>query len=667
MRIRLLSHRSPLRRFCLGLGLGFLASVAVALATSQGYFSGYQGLALDLFFWARGRTRAPEIVLVGIDDAAFQGLNERQPLPRDYLAALVRGLRKSGARLICMDVDLRRPTNPADDRVLATAILGEPPDASGPVIVARTLTAVSSALGGDVVFRPSRLYDAALETASGFAEVPRDEDGYFRRIPLAVPLEDGQFLPSLALAMLARLGGSPSESVGRALTGPEPIVLVLPEWDEPRGKPAGVSPLRFFRDDDWKINFIGPAGSFLTVPSDAVYRLDIAESPVAQDNPFRDRIVLVGATFTESRDSYPTPRGVMTGVEIHANIMHSLLSRTQIRPIAWGTSLLLQFVLCLGLSALFAVVRPNRALIIAVVAAGFAVLAFHTGCFGQEVTWFDILTPILVIRLSGGLYDGVERRRIRRSFHQYVGQEVAERIYRDDRSLQGQRRTVTVMFTDLRDFTTLSESLAADQMAQQLNEYFPMMVEAVVQHRGIVNDFIGDAVMAVYGAPVAHPDHALDAVRTGLQMQAGLDALNVVWKARGLPTLRMGIGIHTGAVFAGKIGSAQRTKYTVVGDVVNVAARVEGLNKELQTTLLITGETYAIVQDRVQVKDCGPLKVKGRRQAVAVYEVLGLVNPVDTPRRRARWAGDGGPFWRSWPPWRRRTVLPPKPESPSGS
>jgi adenylate cyclase len=637
--------RAPHRRFLLGLALGLLASAAAALAASLGYFSGYRGLALDLFLWAQGRARAPEIVLVGIDDTAFHRLNERQPLPRDYLAALIRGLRKSGARRIGMDVDLRRPTHPAEDRALAEAILGQPGDPAGQVVVARTLSLVSAPDGSH--FRPSRLFDPALERRSGFAEVPRDEDGYFRRIPLAVPLEDGQALPSLALALLAHLGEQTPEALARALAGPEPIALPLPAWDEARGMSGLTSPLRFFRDDDWKINFIGPSGSFLTVPSDAVFPLGDAESPVAQDNPFRDRIVLIGATFVESRDAYPTPRGLMHGVEIHANILHSLLSRTQIQPVALQASLLLQVALCLALSLLFAVMRPNRALAVAVAGAGFAALLFHARSGAPGAYWLDLLTPILAIRASSGLHDWMERRRIRHSFHQYVGREVAERVYHDDRSLQGQRRTVSVMFTDLRDFTTLSETMPADHVAQQLNEYFPMMVEAVLRHQGVVNDFIGDAVMAIYGAPLDDPEHALNAVRTGLRMQAGLVGLNADWQARGLPTLRMGIGIHTGSVFAGNVGSAVRMKYTVVGDVVNVAARVEGLNKELQTTLLITGDTYTAVRKRVQVRERGAMKVKGRQQPVTVYEVLAIAESPAGETRRSRWLRDGVRFWRS--------------------
>ena len=666
MRIRLPELRSRQRRFLLGLTLGFLASAGVAAATSLGYFSGYQGKALDLYFWAQGRARAPEIAIVAIDDTAFHRLNERQPIPRDYLAGLIRGLRKSGARLIGLDVDLRPPTIPADDRALVATIRGTPGEPAVPVVVARTLTAVP-APGRDVRFRPRQLYDAMLEADSGFAEVPKDEDGFFRRIPLVVPLPDGQFFPSLSLALLARLGGQDVAALAQRLGGPEPIELSLPAWDEPRSRLAERSPLRFFRDDDWKINFIGGSGSFLTIGSDAVFQLGVSDQEVARDNPLRDRIVLIGATFAEGRDSYPTPHGIMAGVEIHANILHTLLTRRQIQPVAWGTSLILQFVLCLVLSALFAVVRPNRALLISLAGAALVTVALSAWATTPGAYWFDFLTPILAIRASSSLHDALERRRIRESFHQYIGREVADRIYRDDPTLAGQRRTVSIMFTDLRDFTTMSEAMTAEQVAWQLNEYFPMMVEAVREHRGIVNDFIGDAVMAVYGAPTDNPEHALDAVRTARKMQAGLAALNAEWQARGLPTLKMGIGIHTGTVFAGNVGSPKRKKYTVVGDAVNVAARVEGLNKELHTTLLITGNTYAAVKDRVEVRDCGEVNVKGRQQAVQVYEVLGFTEAAAILQRRGPWVRDGGSSWWPWPFPRRRASSPPKAETPSPS
>ncbi|MBP1778848.1 MAG: putative Histidine kinase, partial [candidate division NC10 bacterium] len=392
MRHSLTALRARHRRFLLGLTIGFLASLGAATAMSLGYFFDFQAKALGAYFWWRGQARAPEIVLVTVDDAAFQRLNERQPLPRRYLAAVVRGLRKSGARLIVLDIDLRRPTAPADDRALAAAIRGIPSDPAGPVVVARTLTA-KRAQDGETRYRLTPLYDAALETASGFAEVAKDDDGFFRRVPLVVPLENGGVAGSLALVALARLGGLDRETVARQLAGPEPIELLLPTWNEARAEMLAASPLRFSRDDDWKINFIGPAGSFLTIGSDAVYALGVSKEPAAQDNPFRDRIAIVGASFAESRDAFPTPRGVMYGVEIHANILHTLLSRTQIQPFAWGPSLMLQFFLCIVISWLFAVTGPNRALGISFVIAVLILVGVNFWGAGRGAYWYDFLTP----------------------------------------------------------------------------------------------------------------------------------------------------------------------------------------------------------------------------------------------------------------------------------
>ena len=623
MRLSLTALRARHRRFLLGLAVGFVASLGAATAMSRGYFFDNQAKALDVFFWLRGQTRAPEIVLVAIDDTAFQRMNERQPLSRSYLAAVIRGLRKSGARMIVMDIDLRRSTVPAEDRALAAAIRGAAGNPAGPVVVARTLRSRRTQ-DGEIRYRLASLYDATLEPTSGFAEVPRDDDGLFRRIPLTVPLENGGVAGSLALVALARLGGVGPEPLARQLAGPEPVELLLPAWDEARGEPRELSPLRFFREDDWKINFVGPSGSFLTIGSEAVYPLGVSNQPAAHDNPFRDRIVLIGASFTESRDAFPTPRGLMYGLEIHANILHTLLSRSQIQPIAWGPSLLLQFVLCVAIAGLFAITGANKALVISMVVAGLILFGVNFLGLARGPFWYDFLTPILAIRVGSQWHDVLERRRIRQSFHQHVGQEVADRIYRDDPSLSGECRMATIMFVNLHDFAALAEALPLDALSHRLNEYFTLIAQTVEQHRGTVIDFIGDVAMAIYGAPADNEAHALDAVRTALQLRDELAGLNTQWAVQGLPTSRVGFGIHTGTVFAGSVGSEKRKKYTVVGDAVNVASLVEGLNEELQTTLLVTIDTFASVQGRVNAVDRGEMKLNGRQQAVNVYEVLSL-------------------------------------------
>jgi class 3 adenylate cyclase len=623
MQLSLSALRARHRRFLIGLVVGFVASLGAAFAMSRGYFFDNQAKALDVFFWLRGQTRAPEIVLVAIDDAAFQRMNERQPLSRAYLAAVVRGLRKSGARLIVMDIDLRRPTVPAEDRALVAAIRGAPGDLAGQAVVARTLRSKRTQ-DGESRYRLASLYDATLEAASGFAEVPRDDDGFFRRIPLTVPLENGGVAGSLTLVALARLGRLGPEALARQLAGPEPIELSLPAWDEARGEPREAAPLRFFRDDDWKINFIGPAGSFLTIGSEAVYPLGVSSQPAAHDNPFRDRIVLIGASFTESRDAFPTPRGLMYGLEIHANILHTLLSRTQLQPIAWGPSLLLQFVLCVAIAWLFAITGANKALVISMAIAGLILFGVNFLGFARGAFWYDFLTPILAIRVGSQWHDVMERRRIRQSFHQHVGQAVADRIYRDDPSLSGECRTATIMFANLHDFAALAETLRPDDLSRHLNEYFSLVAQTVEQHRGLLVDFIGDVAMALYGAPADNEAHALDAVRTALQLRRELAGLNAQWEAQGLPTSRAGFGIHTGIVFAGSVGSLTRKKYTVVGDAVNVAGLVECLNEQLQTALLVTRDTYAAVRGQVNAVDRGEMQLDGRQQAVNVYEVLSL-------------------------------------------
>jgi adenylate cyclase len=236
--------------------------------------------------------------------------------------------------------------------------------------------------------------------------------------------------------------------------------------------------------------------------------------------------------------------------------------------------------------------------------------------------WIDFVLPVGATALMGVGADALARRRVRDSFARYLSRDVLARVLADAPSLRGEHRTVSILFSDLRGFTTLSEQMEPERIAAHLNEYFGAMTAAIFAHRGMINDFVGDAVMAVFGAPMDDAEHGWNAVQSAVAMDRALEALNRRWEAAGLPPLRMGIGIHTGAVFAGNVGGRDRIKYTVIGDPVNVASRVEGLNKDLGTTILITEETLAEIGDRMRVRDCGPVAVKGRVEKVRVFEVL---------------------------------------------
>jgi adenylate cyclase len=192
-------------------------------------------------------------------------------------------------------------------------------------------------------------------------------------------------------------------------------------------------------------------------------------------------------------------------------------------------------------------------------------------------------------------------------------------------ALGGETLTVTILFTDIRSFTTISEKMDAQALVALLNEYFTEMVGIVMSEDGVVDKYIGDAIMCVFGAPVPKPDDAVRAVRAAARMRTALVHLNERLEKRGLGPLKTGIGIHTGEVVAGNIGSEARMEYTVIGDAVNVASRLESNTKDLGVNVLISDDTWALVKDEIATKAVKELTVKGRARPVLTYEVLGIV------------------------------------------
>lgn len=221
---------------------------------------------------------------------------------------------------------------------------------------------------------------------------------------------------------------------------------------------------------------------------------------------------------------------------------------------------------------------------------------------------------------------GLERARfVEDTFGRYLSRPVLEQVLGGEVSLGGERRHATVLFADLRDFTAMCERMAPEHVVLFLNHYFDAMVDALVAQDAVVDKFIGDAIVAVFGVPVARDDHALCAVKAAVGMTERLEALNAERTAAGQDTLELGIGIHSGEVVAGNIGSARKMEYTVVGDTVNTASRIEKLNRELGTRILISGATYQMVAGRVKELALGPVDLRGKRFPVEVYEVSGIV------------------------------------------
>jgi adenylate cyclase len=356
----------------------------------------------------------------------------------------------------------------------------------------------------------------------------------------------------------------------------------------------------------------------------------------------RDRIVFVGATAAGTYDLRVTPMSpVLPGVEKHATVAANILNRRFLQRPDWVELLEAGGILIwpLFLSWLLPGFRPVASVgLVVVVWAGFygAVhLAFLRGL------WLPLVYPSLAMALA---FVGItvyrvlteERQRLwtKRAFQRFVNPEVVEQLVANPAALQfgGELRDLTVLFSDIRDFTGYSERHPPQEVVEMLREYLTRMTNHVLAEQGTVDKFIGDAVMAIFGAPVPLPDHAERACRAALAMTREMRDLRGKWAIGGREPFHIGIGINTGKMVVGNLGSEQLFDYTVIGDEVNVGVRLETLNKEYQTmnNIIISESTYLAAKDVLDVRRLGETMVKGKTYPVVVYELLGVRERTET-------------------------------------
>jgi class 3 adenylate cyclase len=601
--------------------VGLLVSVGVTGLSHSGVLSGWETRAVDAFLFLRDRVPAPEIVLVVIDDDAFLALGQRQPLSRRYVADLADFLLRSGARVVAFDLVVTTPSVPAEDQALLATVRRWSAARPGALRFASLAMPADKDGPGRYVLLPP--FSPELRGLLGFANAPFGADGVVRRFVPVLPAAGGGRLPAFSLSVLAASAGVSGQALGERL-GADHGTIPLPLRDE-SGKIGGIAetPLAQLAGAAWRIDYTGPPGAFTTFPSEPLVQLARSGTQPDPDNPFHDRIVLVGATFAESRDFFPTPTGLMPGVEIHAHMVNTLLSRRTLLPPPWYLNLILLAVVCVTISVLSLWLRPAWLAVVGLLLVAMLVAASYEA-YTRGGYWLDFLAPLLgtLAYLQGAHV--LRRRRLRSAFGQYVSPEVMDQVLRTGAPLGGEVRQVSVLMSDLRGFTTMSERLPPQVVSEMMNEYFTVMVDVILAHRGLVQDFIGDAIMAVYGAPLDDPEHCWHAAQTAVAMHQALEALNRRWEAAERGPLAMGIAVHTGEAFAGTLGAPRKKKYAVLGDTVNLTSRIEGLNRDLATGILISGAALAVLKDRVAVRDRGSVSVKGRQQPVEIHELLNL-------------------------------------------
>jgi adenylate cyclase len=636
-------QRARLRAVAVAIAIAAAATAVAWLGTRTELLDNIEMITYDWRMRLTAQPDAPsdDIVLVSIDDDSVRRMAPlvgRWPWPRLVHASLIDYLTRAPAKVVVYDVlftepDLRRFdvgdeewTGAESDRAFADAVKRAGNVVLGADAAAEALIDESRALASDATARPRRddpntgscVVDrprvlppiAALDAAAasiGHTLMIRDPGGSLRRhIPFV--RGGGMVVPSLpmAAALLA--------TNGQAMP---PVSALCPPLLPYRGPTAGGENRLTFTDYSFYDLFYSEE------------QLLAGEAPQVDPAIFADKIVVVSATASGTYEVQATPfaQGI-TGGEVHANVVDALLRNRTIEPASWTTSVLVTLAAALTVTVVGALfgIGPLAAAAATLVAitTWWSVGDFATG------TWRPLAMPVLAIGLAlvGELawqyfVEGREKRQVKRLFSRYVPRDVYQQLMDDpDRAaLGGKRRTMTVLFSDVRGFTAMSEKATPEEVVGQLNEYFSKMVDVLFAHRGTLDKFVGDMVMGLFGAPLDDPDHADHAVQAALAMTRALDELNREWAAAGRPVLDIGIGISTGDMVAGNIGSQAIMSYTVIGDTVNLGARLESLNKDYGTRVIISEATRAALKGQYDIRPLGEVTVKGKSQPVAIYEV----------------------------------------------
>ena len=626
------------------------------------------------------------IVLLRIDDRSLTEIG-RWPWSRATIAELIGRLQAAGARTIALDLLLTEPESgavplpelarlqealegsparAAQDarRVLAELIVGADSDArlarrlesagsvvlpilfefsagaaendTGPppflarsafrVVEQMAAPALAPPRAGGPVLLPIAILGAAA-AALGHANVPLDQDGAARSELPAMAWGDA-FYPSLALeAARLHLG------IGRDRVRLQPG----------RGIVLGE---RFVPTDEsmrMPINYRG-AGRFPAVSAAAVL------SGAADPALFAGRIVLIGGTAAGVGESFKSPFSrLMPGIERHATVIDSILRQDFLKRREASGLLDLAAVILGGL--LIGGFAHRRGLLAASAIWAALLAGLIAGNLYALISlgwWLNLFLPLaalsaiyVLVAAYGYFVEQRQERRVRAAFKHYLSPTLVEQVARDPALLQrgGEQQELSVLFADIRQSTELAAALGPSRFADLLNEVFSVLSGVLLEHGGMLDKFVGDGLVAVFGAPLPQPDHALRACRTALAMQQGMAPLSARWAQLDLPPLEVGIGINTGSMIIGNMGSKERFSYTVIGEEAHLGARLEAANKDFRTRILISGATWLQIKDQLAARELDLVRFRGIERPVRVFELLGE-QPLPEPqaRRVARFA-----------------------------
>ncbi|MGA2536478.1 MAG: adenylate/guanylate cyclase domain-containing protein [Terracidiphilus sp.] len=639
------NERKARREFLAGLFAAVTFSAAGMLMvahTAAGHWLESGTLDARARFAANPAQADKQIVLIDADNASLESLQEklgRWPWTRRVWTEVIRYVDKGNPRAIAVDAIFSGAESEAVDtefaQVLASqhnVILGftfVPTEIEQPSDDAKrgALTRYKADNTGPATFIDKAKFqpnppETVLATAAaglGALNALPDPDGTIRRVALQYRFDDHTF-DSLATRTV-------QQARSQSLAWP----------DIANADSAGH---RVPVDGDGRMLLLWHGGSFV-YPRLPIWQVicsiypDQCPPEVIHFPPeyFRDKIVLIGASATASYDAHPTPFATAApGFLAHATAIDNLVHGEAIRESpTWLLNLLTILLAALGGATLYFL----RTLLRATILLAISLTIYVVLCFFIYSHWHfaePIVAPGLAMVLSFGattaarfITTGRQLRQTRGMLDRYMSPQLVEHVMStvDDLGLSGDKRELTILVSDVRNFTTMTESTEPKQLIALLDDYFAAMVEIIFRHNGIVDKFIGDGILAYWGAFTPEINHAAEAAQAALEMLVRVEELNKQWASEGKPAIAIGIGVNTGSVIFGNIGRGKKIEFTVIGDAVNLAARLEGLNKDQNTSIIVSESTQQRISAQAITRPLGGVKVKGRTTETAVHELQG--------------------------------------------
>lgn len=541
---------------------------------------------LDLF--TRGHSPHPDIVVLAIDNKSLNFLG-RWPWSRKIHSQILQKLETIKPQVVGMDIIFSETENDQTDEEFSKSI-GK---ASFHVVLA-----------GEAVFlkgsdQPQRLVVPLSKlmknqnASLGLTNLEIDTDGVVRSFPKAITIGNQTYLPfSLQLAE---------------------ILKVDPNFISDASRKS------------YLVNLAGSAGSF------PIYSIsDFLQDKVPKEK-LSGKIILIGATASDLHDTVLTSqkKPIVSGVEFNANLLDNILLQRQITLLPKIMSFILGSLIGITYLLVFSKISDkNLSILLITSSLAFPLISFVLWQMGLALTYFSNLILCFITFVFNALFGWfksvIEKRRLKKTFEHYFSPQVMQEILKNPQRLKlgGQRVTASVLFSDIRNFTTITEKLKPEKLTNLLHEYFTHMSSEILATDGVLDKFIGDAIMAFWGAPIEQKDHADRAVITAINMNKRLKKLQKKWLRIGYPFVDAGIGINSGAVTVGNMGSQDRFDYTVIGDGVNIASRLEGLNKEFKSNIIISQATKDALTIPIKSKFLGEVQVKGKTVPLKIYQVI---------------------------------------------